>query len=186
MCFAEYAEKASALIASAPRGVTYPRGVAATFELAIGEAVARCPPAKMLMAYLAQCSPERIPTTFVEGVNDNELERRQALASLTEVSLVKNDPYEDGSPAITVHRLVQTAARSWANTAVARTAIKRMLKKLAACYPREQEAFSNPHEWVTCARLTPHLVATTASQVIDTSIERYWSDLLNRAGAYFH
>ena len=67
MRFSDYAEKASGLISAAPRGAGYPRSVAATFDLAITEAVAQCQAAETLMAYLAQCSPERIPMTLVEG-----------------------------------------------------------------------------------------------------------------------
>ena len=52
MRFADYAEKASSLIAAAPRGAGYPRSVAATFDLAITEAVAQCQAAEALMAYL--------------------------------------------------------------------------------------------------------------------------------------
>ncbi len=67
MRFSDYAEKASGLISAAPRGAGYPRSVAATFDLAITEAVAQCEAAETLIAYLAQCSPERIPMTLVEG-----------------------------------------------------------------------------------------------------------------------
>jgi hypothetical protein len=67
MRFADYATKVSSLIDAAPRGVGYLRSVAATFNLAITEAVAQCPAAEALMAYLAQCAPERIPMTLVEG-----------------------------------------------------------------------------------------------------------------------
>jgi hypothetical protein len=56
MRFADYATKVSSLIDAAPRGVGYLRSVAATF-----------PAAEALMAYLAQCAPERIPMTLVEG-----------------------------------------------------------------------------------------------------------------------
>ena len=41
MHFADYAEKASVLIDATPRGAGYPRSVAATFDLAITEAVAQ-------------------------------------------------------------------------------------------------------------------------------------------------
>jgi hypothetical protein len=54
------------------------------------------------MAFLAQCAPERIPMTLVEGAIDDEAERREALAALAELSLVKHDPFEDGTPAVTV------------------------------------------------------------------------------------
>jgi hypothetical protein len=50
MNFADYARKASSLISAAPRGAGYPRSVAATFELAIAEAVAQCQSAEALMA----------------------------------------------------------------------------------------------------------------------------------------
>src|SRR5262249_21511821 len=93
MRFADYATKASSLISTAPRGAGYPRSVAATFNLAIAEAVAQCQSAEALMAYLAQCAPERIPMTLVEGAVEDEVERMEALAALAEVSLVKHDPY---------------------------------------------------------------------------------------------
>src|SRR5260370_11088803 len=63
----DYARKASSLIEAAPRGASYIRSVAATFDLAIAEAVAQCPAAEALMAYLAQCAPERFPMILVQG-----------------------------------------------------------------------------------------------------------------------
>jgi hypothetical protein len=99
MRFADYAEKASSLISAVPRGAGYPRSIAATFDLAITEAVAQCPAAEPLMAYLAQCAPERIPMIMVEGAVDEDATRRDALVALVEVSLVKLDPFEDGAPA---------------------------------------------------------------------------------------
>ena len=112
MRFADYAAKASSLIAAAPRGAGYPRSVAATFDLAITEAVAQCPASEALTTYLAQCAPERIPMILVEGAIEDETERMEALAALAEVSLVRHDPFEDGTPAVTVHRLVQAVARA--------------------------------------------------------------------------
>ena len=112
MQFGDYAKKASSLIDAAPRGAGYPRSVAATFNLAITEAAAQCRAAEALMAYLALCAPERIPMILVEGAVQDEAERLEALAALAEVSLVKHDPFEDGSSAVTVHRLVQAVARA--------------------------------------------------------------------------
>ena len=112
MSFAGYATKAASLIAAAPPGTGYPRSVGATFDLAIDDAVWRCPAAEALMAFLAQCAPERIPMTLIEGAIDDETERMTALSALFEVSLVKHDPFEDGTPAVTVHRLVQSVARA--------------------------------------------------------------------------
>ena len=130
--------KASSLIDAAPRGAGYPRSVAATFDLAITEAVAQCQAAEALMAYLAQCAPERIPMTLVEGAVEDEAERLKALAALAEVSLVKHDPFEDGTPAVTVHRLVQAVARarSEANGS-AQDAVGRLIARLVATYPED-------------------------------------------------
>ena len=111
MAFADYAAKAAGLITSTPRGAAYPRSVAATFDLAIDAAAQACPAAETLIAYLAECGPERIPMSLVDGVLDDETERAMALLALTEVALVKADPFDDGTSAISVHRLVQAARK---------------------------------------------------------------------------
>jgi hypothetical protein len=93
------------------------------------------------MAYLAHCAPERIPMTLVEGAVEDEAERMKALAALAEVSLLKHEPFEDGTPAVTVHRLVQTAARarSEANSS-AQEAVGRLVARLLAIYPEDEDA----------------------------------------------
>ena len=176
MRFADYAEKASSLIRAAPRGAGYPRSVAATFNLAITEAVTQCPEAEALMAYFAQCAPERIPIALVEGAVEDEAERQRTLAALAEVSLLKHDPFEDGTPAVTVHRLVQavTRARSEANGS-AQDAVGRLIARLVATYPAD----SDPQSWPLCVKLTPHLLAGCGAD--DASV----SELLSRAGNYF-
>jgi tetratricopeptide (TPR) repeat protein len=178
MRFADYAEKASSLIDAAPRGVGYLRSIAATFDLAITEAAKQCPAAEALMAYLAQCGPERIPMTLVEGAVEDEVERMEALAALAEVSLLKHDPFEDGTPAVTVHRLVQAVARarSKANRS-AQDAIGRLMARLLATYAKGGTL--DPQSWPLCAKLTPHLLARRGAD--DASV----ADLLNRAGGYF-
>src|SRR5262249_48343922 len=152
-----YAAKASSLISAAPRGAGYPRSVAATFNLAITEAVAQCQAAERLMVYLAQCAPERIPMALVEGAFENEAERMNALAALAEVSLVKHAPCEDGRPAVAVHRLVQAVARarSEANGST-HDALGRLIARLLVLYPKK--ARIHPQSWPLCARLTPHLL----------------------------
>jgi hypothetical protein len=105
--FADYATRASTLIANAPRDVTYPQSVAATFDLAIGEAEARCKAAEQVMAFLGYCAPVRVPVYCLHGLADRE----EAIAVLAELSLIKHDPFEDGVPALSVHRLVQAVMR---------------------------------------------------------------------------
>jgi hypothetical protein len=183
MRFADYATKVSSLIDAAPRGVGYLRSVAATFNLAIAEAVAQCPAAEALMAYLAQCAPERISMMLVEGTIEDEVERMEALAALAEVSLLKHDPFEDGTLAVTVHRLVQAVARarSEANGS-AQDARRRLMARLMAIYPEEPY---NPPSWPQCAQLTPHLLARREAGGPDED-DINWIILLDRAGAYFH
>jgi hypothetical protein len=159
MSFAAYAAKASRLVAAAPRGAPYPRSVAATFDLAIDDAVKQCPAAETLMAFLAYCAPERIPLTLVEGAIDDESERMAALAALAELSLVKHDPFEDGAPAVTVHRLVQAVARAKSEAGgAAADAIGRLITRLEAIYP--VGGVSNPDSWPRCVQLTPHVLAS--------------------------
>jgi tetratricopeptide (TPR) repeat protein len=182
MSFAEYAAKASSLIAGAPRGAPYPRSVAATFDLAIDEAVTQCPAAEALMSFLAHCAPERIPMTLVEGAIDDETERTAALAALAELSLVKHDPFEDRTPAATVHRLVQAVARARSERkGAAQSAFTRLLARLAAIYPDD----GDPPSWPRCAQLTPHLLAGCEMEEANADANVECAALLDRAGNYF-
>ncbi len=179
MRFADYARKAWSLIDAAPRGAGYPRSVGATFDLAITEAVEQCRAAETLMAYLAQCAPERIPMTLVGGAVEDELERMEALAALAEVSLLKHDQFDDRTPAVTVHRLVQAVARarSEANGSAQET-VGKLIGRLTASYP--EDGYDNPQSWPLCAKLTPHLLARRGAD--DASVFH----LLGRTGEYFH
>jgi tetratricopeptide (TPR) repeat protein len=184
MRFADYATKAWSLIDAAPRGVGYPRSVAATFNLAIAQAVAQCPAAEALIAYLAQCAPERIPMTLVEGAIDTEAMRLEALAVLVEVSLVKHDPFEDGIHAVTVHRLVQAVARARAEeNGTWQGAVKRMIGRLLEVYPTD--GLHHSQSWTFCARLLPHLLALrNAADQGNWEKAEWCAPLLNRAGSY--
>jgi tetratricopeptide (TPR) repeat protein len=104
---------------------------------------------------------------------------------LAEVSLVKHDPFEDGTPAVTVHRLVQAVARarSQANGS-AQDAIGRLIARLVAIYP--DEGYRDPPSWPLCAHLTPHLLAQQEAGTDRASMAANWSNLLNRAGSYFY
>jgi tetratricopeptide (TPR) repeat protein len=182
MQFADYATKASSLIDAAPRGAGYPRSVAATFDLAIAKATEQCQAAQALMAYFALCAPERIPITLVEGAVEDQAERLKGLAALAEVSLVKHDPFEDGTPAVTVHRLVQAVARARSDAnGSAQDAVERLVARMVAQYPSDGE---NPQSWPLSAQLTPHLMAQKAAAAEGMSILPNWHVLLSRAGSY--
>jgi hypothetical protein len=146
MRFSDYAVKVETMIASAPRGAAYPQSVAATFDLAIAAAIKHCPAAEQMMACLSQCAPERIPIVLVEGAIDDEAERQAAMLALTEVSLVKNDPFPNGMPAITVHRLVQVVARARLGSSEPKL---EAADRIAARLLLIPDAFSDPY-------LSPH------------------------------
>jgi tetratricopeptide (TPR) repeat protein len=181
MSFSDYAATASMLIAELPSGVDYPNSVAATSNLAIAEAANRCQAAETLMAYLAQCSPERIPMMLVEGAVAEKVERLTALAALAEVSLLKHDPFEDGGPAVTVHRLVQAVARARAEASGATRDAGRLIARLVAIYPKG--GYSNPQSWRLSGHLTPHLLALREANAATSDIA-FWSELLERATEY--
>jgi tetratricopeptide (TPR) repeat protein len=101
------------------------------------------------------------------------------------VSLLKHDPFEDATPAVTVHRLVQRVARarSEANGS-AQDGVGRLTARLVAIYP--EEGYSDPQSWPVCARLTPHVIARYEAGAGDASKIADWADLLMRAGEYFY
>ena len=183
--FVDYAARVTQLITTLPSGTVYPRSVAATFDLAIAGAIASCQAAEGLMAYLAHCGPERIPTALVEGVTDDEATRTAALLALGDVSLIKADPYKDGTAAWTVHRLVQGVARTRAKAeGFEAQALQLLIERLAEIYPAD--GFDNRESWPLCARLTPHVFASCASGIPDegSRMAQLRSDLLRRAGKF--
>jgi tetratricopeptide (TPR) repeat protein len=189
MRFADYVAKVSRFITLAPRGAGYPTSVGATFDLAIEAAAAECPEAEALISYLAQCAPERIPMTLLEGAFEQEAEVWAALTALSEISLVKHDPFENGTPAIVVHRLVQNVARtrSEANKTSA-TSTKRLISRLSAIYPQDRDALSDnapehPKSWPVCAQLTPHVLVQRHSGSATTEMPQ-WAELLHLTGCY--
>ena len=80
-----------------------------------------------------------------------------ALAALAEASLVKHDPFEDGAPAVTVHRLVQAVARArFERKGAASSAPTRLIARLAAIYP--SDGYSHPTS--SDADLSPSTTST--------------------------
>lgn len=144
------------LIVNAPRGATYPRSISATFSLAIGEALAQSQVAAHLLAYLAQCAPERIPDELIEGALEDDAEREAGLLALSEMSLVKSEVLSDESRGVSMHRLVQEVARERAEAdGSASTAIARLIDRLAVLFPQE----INSETWSSAAKLIPHLLS---------------------------
>src|SRR5262249_15338907 len=93
-----------------------------------------------------------------------------------------HDPFEDRTPAVTVHRLVQAVARARSETTgLAECAIAQLVERLMAIYPG---ANRDPHSWPLCAQLTPHLLARRDA-CFGGTVFAGWPALLNSAGSYF-
>ncbi len=156
--FRDYASIATKLIDVLPENTIYPRSVATTFELAIDAASGRCPDAERLVAYLAHCAPEQISEALVEGEIANISERAHALIALIGVSLLRPHPLADGTPAWTMHPLVQEVGRARAEkNGHARPATERLIRRLADIYP--QDAGRKSTSWALFTHLTPHLLS---------------------------
>ena len=178
--FAEYAAKVEQLIAKMPHGAIYPRSVAVTFELAISMAVTQCAAAEPLLAFLAQCTAERLPLILVEGALDDEIERNEAYSALVEASLVRNSPSEDGAPAVAMHRLVRAVARTRAETiGAAQSATMRVIARAAQIYPRA--VWDARALWQVLGEVTRGLLAVRREW---TSRDPNWTTLLGKAADY--
>ena len=121
------------------KGVDYPRSIAATFTLAIEKAKATAPEAERLLAIAAYLAPDRIPLAIVTADVMPEIEKGEAVAALAEVSLVTRETLDDGSPAISVHRLVQEVMRRRLGEGAAETAAL-ATRLVADAYPSARPA----------------------------------------------
>lgn len=110
--FQHYTERVQDLMTKVPKGVMYSRSVAATISLAIERAAADCPAAVRLLGFFSLLGPDRIPLDLVDNTIVDSSDREAALMALTSVSLIKQNPFPDGTAAVTVHRLVQAETRA--------------------------------------------------------------------------
>lgn len=211
MSFRTYAERTAELIGVPQAGLAYPQTVAATIDLAIANAVQRSPCAERMLAFLAFCAPQRIPLSLYPGSIQSETELREALAALQDVSLVKTDPFDDGVPAISIHRLVQAKARdrtrnaaahlppqprrSWLPSLVAKrrkvepqlpieAALIELAWRLDVAFP--SGGYADLSTWPTCAKLTPHVISV-AKAIDEQKLTRgFLPQLYDRAASYLH
>ncbi len=109
-----------------------------------------------------------------------EAQRLDAIAALTELSLVKHDPFEDGTEALTAHRLVGTVALQRAEVKRPR-ATDAIITRLMRIFPKD--GYVNPHSWELCARLIPHLLQLASVSGFVSTLD--WAKLLNQAAMYF-
>jgi hypothetical protein len=120
LTFSAYAARAEPLISVAPRAAPYPRSIAATFGLAIEEAAKHSEAVKHIVSVIAFSSPGYTPVPLLElfpyaVANDLEF----LLGLLREVSLIQiiSLEHEQDARVVSMHRLVQVAARKQPNMA---------------------------------------------------------------------
>ncbi len=162
------------------KGVDYPRSIAATFTLAIEKAEATSTKAVWLLAIAAFLAPDRIPLNIVTEDVMSEIEKGEAVAALAEVSLVTRETLDDGSPAISAHRLVlEVARRRLGEGSVQMAALATRL--VSDAYPNDPRDIRN---WPACRRLQTHAGAVLASAPDAGETAGKTSRLLNQYAAH--
>ena len=161
------------------KGVDYPRSIAATFTLAIEKAKATAPEAERLLAIAAYLAPDRIPLAIVTADVMPEIEKGEAVAALAEVSLVTRETLDDGSPAISLHRLVQEVMRRRLGEGAAETAAL-ATRLVADAYPGGEQDPSDVRNWPACRRLEAHAAAVLAFAPETGEAAQKTSRLLNQ------
>ncbi len=170
-----------ALLDRTREGVSYnpEQTVYATYRIAMETADAKAPGAAQLMGLMAQMAPARIPLELLEqdpalaaapfrpllGPGDEAGDRRfGALGALAQAALIEVAPSDAEGPeenTVSVHRLVQAAARS-AGGPGDWLALISAVRLLNAAFP--YVAFEN---WPRCRRLADHAGAATALAAAD-------------------
>ena len=156
LSFDDYRAKIDARITRPPKG--YPESIARTFGTAIEKAAAEQAQAETLLGIFAFLAPESIPLGLItDGMFDVD-DRAEALAALSSVSLIENHELDDGTAAVTLHRLVQAAMRAQLAADSKTTQLLEMvLARLADVVP--EDPYENPDHWPRCAQLLPHVLA---------------------------
>jgi tetratricopeptide (TPR) repeat protein len=115
--------------------------------------------------------------------SEEDVEFRHALTALVQVSLIKHDPFENGTPAISAHRVVQAIARTRSTLrGLAHRIIENLVASMRMLYP--DDGLLNTKSWPLCAQLTPHVFELRSSVRERLSNSVFWSDVLNCTGVY--
>jgi DNA-binding SARP family transcriptional activator/Tfp pilus assembly protein PilF len=183
--FDGYLKRIDSAIAHAPRGVTYPASIAATFGLALETANANHESAEALLGYLAFLAPERIPLDLVGNDVMDHFQKEGALAALYAVSLLDHEATEEGAVLITLHPLVQSAMRfRLAGKKQSSETARRTAELLAKAFPAT--ALTDPKTWTMCASLLRHALALREISPDVFTPDENSSQLLSSLGCYLH
>jgi tetratricopeptide (TPR) repeat protein len=109
--FDQYIERLPELIKQKPKSADYPATVFATFSLAIEKAAEECAEAERLMGLLAFFAPDQVPLWLIPEAVLTHDQLGDALAALSGLSLLTLENLPDGTPSVSVHRLVQEVMR---------------------------------------------------------------------------
>ena len=182
--FADFAARVGVLMAASPLGNGPLGSLTATFNLAAAQAIKEAPATEALIACLAYCAPQPVPLSLVDAAVGDERERAAAVKAATAFSLVVEDRYDDGAPALRMHSLLRESARSRAaGTRGVAAVLEKAISRLIEIYPLD--GYGNPDSWTLCGRLTPHLLAVCDEPIADDSCGAERAELMVRAGGYF-
>jgi hypothetical protein len=159
--FDQYRDHLAAMLKRAPTSaVDYPHSVFATFTLALEKAVATAPEAEKLLGIAAYLAPDRIPLDIIKTDVMSEIERGEAVAALSEVSLVTLETLDDNSKGFSVHRLLQSvmSERLRARGEEFAALVTRLV---ADAYPSGMTPL-DVRFWPACRRLEGHVIAALA------------------------
>ncbi len=183
LSFDDYRTKIDARITRPPKG--YPESIARTFGAAIERAVAEQTQAETLLGIFAFLAPEHIP---LELITDDMLDvddRAEALAALSSVSLIENHELDDGTAAVTLHRLVQAAMRAQlAADSKTPQLLEMVLARLAEVVP--EDPYENPDRWPVCAQLLPHVLAFREHAIAAKMEHGNFALVGNRVGEFLY
>jgi tetratricopeptide (TPR) repeat protein len=176
--FDDYVSRVETLIGQAGDNPDYPASVEATFQIAITGLSAT---AHAVLGRFCWLAPDAIPLLLLDDSIGPEAERRDAVAALTNVSLVTVAPDTGAGPSVTMHRLVQAVMRNrLAATGAAEASRTESLTRLTSVFPY---AFRDPGPWPLCRALLPHVRALEPRCASDENAVTLTS-LLNLAGSF--
>ena len=105
--------------------------------------------------------------------------------ALTGVSLIRSDPLSEDSPGVSVHRLVQAAARlrlaAQGNTS---TALEQAINAVQNIFP--VSAYEDPGTWPRCGELFAHAMAIREHVIAIKFGSTVAPILFDRIGQYLH
>ena len=182
--FFEYSDQlADRLTDQLPEGAGTKRSVDETFKMAMKRASERCPEAGDLLSYLAFCGGAPISIDILSGAMEDERALRASVAALRRFSLISDHTYEDGRPAVVVHRLVQEYWRQLAEAAGKGNELQnRLVSQLLKLYPAD--GYEEVASWDRCEELTPHALVVWRRTNRPPEDEPICS-LINLVGLYY-